>query len=92
MPNPRIPKDDAAGWRKEALRQREALKQLTVSVGQAIAALDEIMKQPSTLERAKRVVQVLTALEMAKDAARFFALDVDWRKERNGSVKNGPNQ
>lgn len=53
---------------------RRHLRDLTAVVAQAIAALDTEMKQPSTLERGKRVARVCNALEMANDRARHFGL------------------
>ena len=83
-------KDDAAGWRKEARRQRNALAMLTLNVRAFLDRLDEAIKEPSTVERGKKIAQLANALEMANDTARYGALDIDFRTDKKGcAMTNG---
>lgn len=68
--------------KRDAKKYRKHLVDLTAAVKYALSALDNIMKGPSTSDRGKRVAAVCNALEMTNDRARYFGLDVDWRKDK----------
>jgi hypothetical protein len=76
---PRHDKDDAVAWKREAIKQRKALVEVTESVHAFLRALDDEMKTPSTAERGRRVAQLSNTLELVNDHARYFALGVDYR-------------
>lgn len=77
----KIANDDAAGWRREARKQRKALQDLTNTVLGHIAAMEGVMALPSSVDRGKAIARLLNRLEMANDRVRYFALDVDFRKD-----------
>jgi len=79
---PKIDKEDAGGWRREALKQRKSVVALTTSITNFIARMDLLMKQPSTVERGRAVAKLMNELDMANDHARYFALGVEWRKDK----------
>ena len=61
---------------------KKALKELTNSVLAYLSKLDEVMKEPEGNKRGKRVAVLSNALEMANDQARYFALGIDYRKDK----------
>jgi hypothetical protein len=83
---PKLEKDDAVGWRKEAIRQRKALVTLTTNVKNYVAHMDRLMSEPSSAERGKKVAELTNTLAMANDHARYFALDIDWRRDKPAKV------
>jgi hypothetical protein len=64
---------------KEERKLRKGLEELVKAVTIHLAGLDFEMKGPSTEERGKRIAKLATALEYAKDSARFFVLGIDYR-------------
>lgn len=78
-------KDDAAGWRKEAKNLRKHLVDVTNSNLHFFKALDKAMSEP-TVNR-KHVAAMANALEMVNDAARYFALGVDYQNDKKQPIK-----
>lgn len=68
--------------KREAQNLKRALKELTISVGNALNALDQIMKTTADGERGQKVAKVCNFLEIANDRARYFALHIDYRTDR----------
>ena len=77
---------DEKALRKKVREQHKALADLVSCVEQFLKLLDQEMKKPSSLERGRKIAQLATALEIAKDSARFGALGIDFRtgKKRVG--------
>ena len=84
---PKIDADDANGWRKEAKHFRKYLVELSNANLSFIAQLDELMKQPSTIERGRAISKLTNALDMANDSARYFGLGVDYRTDKKLPTK-----
>lgn len=63
----------------EERKLKKHLKELVKAVEFHLSELDKVMKEPSTPERGKQVAKLCNALEYAKDQARFFGLDIDFR-------------
>lgn len=84
---PKIGADDAKAWRKEALRLRKHLAELSNANLGFIFQFDELMRQPSTVDRGKAVAKLLNALDMANDSARYFGLGVNVRNDKKLPVK-----
>ena len=62
--------------------EKKYLKALTDFVRGYIYQMDELMKQPSTVERGRQVAKLSNALELANDQARYHGLGVDYRKDK----------
>lgn len=60
--------------KRELRNLRAHLRDLVECARVSIAALDEEMKKPSTVERGKRIAKITNYLEMAKDRTRMFGL------------------
>jgi hypothetical protein len=91
MPKTRTPKiatDDAAGWRREAKEKKKHLKDLTGAVTHFLNRLDVVMKEPSTVERGRRIAHLSNDLDMANDIARHFGLDVALKDLSKGKNKS----
>lgn len=56
---------------------RRYLRALVEAVEYHIRELDGEMKRPSDVERGKRIARLTNALEIRKDEARFYALNID---------------
>jgi len=67
---------------KQAKEYKKHLTELTNAVLIALKAIDEEMDKPSSNERGKRIAKICNELDMANDSARFFALGVDYRKDK----------
>lgn len=78
---PSIEPDDAKAWRREAGRQRKELANLVASALAFLDHMDALMARDPSAERGKKIAAVLNQLEQRVDAARYFALGVDFRKE-----------
>ena len=63
------------------------LVSLTTAVLQFLAALDEIMKGPSTEKRGQKIAKLSNALELANDQARYFGLHIDYRTDDKKKVR-----
>ena len=75
--------------RKLAMRYKKELEQLTKKVAQFLTALDEVMKEPSTAKRGKRVAKISNWLEMANDRKMHFGLGYEFKKiNRIKKLKN----
>lgn len=61
----------------EERKLKKHLKELVKAIEIHLAQLDKAMQGPSTPERGKQVAQLCNALEIEKDRARFFGLDID---------------
>jgi hypothetical protein len=66
----------------ETRKYRASLVAVTSAVRTFLAALDGEMKNPSTVERGKRIAALCNSLEMVNDNARYFALGIDYRKDK----------
>jgi len=84
--------DDAAAWRKEALKQKKGLRKLTDTVQGFLARFDLLMKEPSTVERGKKLALLANQLELANDSARHFTLDLPLKPKapRESRIVEGP--
>ena len=78
----KIDKDDAQGWRREARAKKKHLKELSGAVTTYLEAMDVEMQRADILARGRHVAALSNALEMANDKARYFGLDVNWRKDK----------
>ena len=58
-----------------------ALKELTLATGIFLRGLDEVMKEPSSQERGKKIGALSNKLEYARDHARYFGLGIDYRHD-----------
>ena len=63
---------------KEARKYRTALRELTRSTASFIAAMDKIMKEPSTPERGQKIAKALNWIQMQNDSALHFTLGYSW--------------
>lgn len=54
--------------------ERKYLESITKSVMLSINNLDDLMQQPSTVERGRAIAKVINDLELANDCARHFGL------------------
>lgn len=66
---------------KDARRFKKYLVQLTKDVQICLKAIDIEMRKPSTVERGKNIAKICNALEMQNDKARYFGLEIDFRKD-----------
>ena len=64
-------------------KERKYLGVLTKTVQMFLRAHDALMRQPSTVERGKRIARLSNALEMANDRARYFGLGIDYRTDKH---------
>ena len=78
----KIDKDDALGWSREARAKKRYLKELSEAVTAFLVALDVEMGKPSSEGRGKRIAALSNGLDMANDEVRYFALGVNWRKDK----------
>jgi hypothetical protein len=81
--------DEIARLKQENRHLKSSLRNLVAVSTAVLSALDAEMTKPSDLERGKRIAKICNALEMEKDRARFFALDIDFRtgKKRKKTIK-----
>lgn len=70
------------GTPAEAKHFRHHLEKLTNDVMQIIKAFDIIAKEPESPSRGKKLAQLMNALEMTNDSARYFGLGIDFRSDR----------
>ena len=68
---------------KEARKYKGALAELVGNVERSIAAFDDVMKEPSTNRRGKKIATILNFLDMANDGAMHFGLDWGFKKIEN---------
>jgi hypothetical protein len=75
---------DSQAELREVKRENRELKKYLLSVStvvaQSVAVLDAEMKQPSTVERGKRIAAVANMLEHANDSMMHFGLKLDFDK------------
>ncbi len=66
-------------------KEQQYLESLVKAITVFLKQLDKVMKEPSTDMRGKLIAQLTNALELEKDKARFFGLNIDYRtgKPRN---------
>ena len=69
--------------------EKKYLKSLTKAVKEYIDIMDDIMKQPSTVERGKDIARLLNHLEMANDRARLFGLGQSLKSKSHGALRRG---
>lgn len=60
----------------------EHLRDLSAAVTAHLEALDAEMALPSSVERGKRIAKLASALDLANDRVRYFALGVDYRTDK----------
>jgi hypothetical protein len=70
----------------EERRLRGHLKDLTNMVLQAVAALDAYGKTERDEARGKTLAAIVNGLDMANDRARYFGLNIDYRKDNKRLV------
>lgn len=78
-------KDDAEGWRREALRWRKHLVTLTNANLAFFLHLDAEMRRPVVDRR--KVAEAANILEMANDSARYFGLDVNHKTDKKKPLR-----
>jgi hypothetical protein len=88
MAKVKIALDDAAGWRREAKKQKKRLKSLTACVSAVLDAVDEIMREPESEKRGRKIALIMNILDIENDAARYNELGVDWRKDKKKARPN----
>ena len=64
---------------KEERNLRKRLKALVAETESHLRFIDAEMKNPSTREREWKIARSCNFLEIEKDRARFFGLDIDFR-------------
>lgn len=65
-----------------AARYRKDLKKLTEGVTEFLARLDHTMKQPSSVERGRKIARLCNALEILNDCMRYGALEINFRTDK----------
>lgn len=75
-------KEDAKGWRKEALMLRRQLVAMTNANLEYLEKMDSVMKLPSTNERGCLIAKATNWLEFQTDSARHFGLGVPLGSKR----------
>jgi len=73
---------------KEERKVRKALGTLIICVRQFEVSMDELMKQPATVERGKDIAYAMNGLTLATDQALYYGLGMDFRKDRKGARDN----
>lgn len=73
----------------KALKQpeRKQVVALTNAVLAFIAQMDAVMKTPGSAERGRKIAELINALEVENDKARYFALGVDLRTDQKKPLK-----
>lgn len=61
---------------------KKHLKDLTILVSNYLKNLDVVMKEPSTVERGRKIANLANSLDFFNDSARYFGLGVDFRKDK----------
>lgn len=61
---------------------KKHLRVLSAAVTAHLAALDAEMKKPESRERGSRIAKLANDLDFANDRVRYFALGVDYRKDK----------
>jgi len=59
---------------------KKELIKLTEIVAKTLTAIDAEMKNPSTVERGKRIAKICNQLEMTNDSVMRFGLGYGWKK------------
>jgi hypothetical protein len=67
---------------RELRKVKKHLRALSSDVTEHLAALDAEMRSPESRERGSRVAMLCNRLDMENDRARYFALGVDYRKDK----------
>lgn len=81
---------DVKDHEKEAKKLKRELKELSNTVLFCIREMDAIGKGLSvglTKDSGRKLAHLANKLEMANDSARFFALGIDYRNNKNEPVK-----
>lgn len=65
----------------------KALRTLVKSNQQFLRWLDAEMVKPSDATRGKRIAQAANAMGMAVDGVRYFTLGVDYRRDKDATLK-----
>lgn len=73
--------DDIKAIKKQSREYKKYLKELSEAVTRALNALDMEMRQPSSIERGKRVGQICNSLNYSNDMARHFGLGESLKKK-----------
>jgi hypothetical protein len=73
---------------KDLRRTRKYLKQLVKDVTAHIKNMDEVMKGPSTFERGKTIAKLINELDIAKDIARAYGLDINLQTGKKNVKKH----
>lgn len=73
--------------RKDYRELKKALIEMAEKVGLSIYALDEVMKEPESAKRGKRVAAILNYLDMGNDSLMHITLGWGWRKIANFKKK-----
>lgn len=61
---------------------KKHLRELSTAVTTHLAVLDVEMGIPDSIERGKRLANSANALDYANDRVRYFALGIDFRKDK----------
>jgi hypothetical protein len=60
---------------------RRKLSEMTGQVRAFLAMLDELMMQPSTVERGRKIAKLCNELALYNDGVRYFWCGVDYRSD-----------
>jgi hypothetical protein len=67
-------------------KYKEHLENLSGTVGVFLRVMDVLMQRPSDDKRGRDIALLLNKLEMQNDQARYFALGVDYQKDKKESL------
>lgn len=67
--------------RRQVRELRKSLTSLVTAVEQYVARLDVVMKEPSNVERGKKIAALTNELDLAKDLAKHFGLGLSLSKK-----------
>lgn len=67
---------------RAAAHYRRDLKKLTQSITAFLGRLDDLMKEPSTDERGRRIAKLCNAMEMVNDQVRYGSLGINFRTDK----------
>ena len=73
--------DDVKAIKKQSREYKKYLKELSEAVTRALNALDLEMRQPSSLDRGRRIGQICNSLNYSNDMALHFGLGLPLKKK-----------
>lgn len=67
---------------RAAAQYRRDLRKITEGVTGFLTRLDQLMQEPSTVERGKRIAALSNELEMLNDSVRYGSLGINFRTDK----------